>query len=99
MHVLGLALVPIVAAEKSRVPFYIAGGLLVAWALIVSLVLGLRKPAFPWNPRGEHLVIAVTVVLVLAATSTAVLTASPPAQSATTAAAGNGSAGDLSAGK
>ncbi len=99
MHVLALALAPIVAAEKSRVPFYIAGGLLVAWAVIVSLVLGLRKPAFPWNPRGEHVVIAVTVVLVVAAASMAVLTASPPAKSATTAAARGGSAGDLSAGK
>ncbi len=35
------------AAEKSKVPFYIAGGLLVVWALTLSLGLGMRKPDFP----------------------------------------------------
>ena len=33
MHTVALQLAPILAAEKSKVPFYIAGGLLVAWAL------------------------------------------------------------------
>jgi drug/metabolite transporter (DMT)-like permease len=87
MHALALALAPIVAAETSRVPFYIAAGVLVAWALTVSLVLGLRKPAFPWNGRGQRAVIAITVLLVLVTTSTDVLTSSTPAKSATAAAA------------
>jgi hypothetical protein len=88
MHALAVALTPIVAAEKSRTPFYIAAGVLVAWALVVSLVLGLRKPAFPWNGRGERAVIAITVILVLAAVSSDVLTSSVPAKAATTASAG-----------
>jgi len=75
-----LQLAPILAAEKSKTPFYIAGGILVAWALIVSLALGLRKPAFPGSLRGEHIVIAISVVLVLGAVSTAVLTAGSPAK-------------------
>jgi plastocyanin len=73
-------------AEKSKVPFYIAGGALVVWALIVSLGLGMRIPAFPRNAAAERGVIAVTVVLVLAAVSAAVLTsgtsATPPASTA-----------------
>jgi plastocyanin len=72
--------VGVLAAEKSKVPFYVAGGLLVAWALIVSLALGLRHPGFPRNLTGERTVIAITAVLVLAALSTAVITSSPPAK-------------------
>ena len=78
MHTFALQLAPVLAAEKSKVPFYIAGGVLVAWALILSLGLGMRKPDFPGSLAGQRAVIAVTAVLVLAAVSTAVLTASPP---------------------
>jgi plastocyanin len=80
MHGTALAFLPVLAAEKSRTPFYIAGGVLVAWALILSLALGLRHPAFPRNLVGERVVIAISVVLVLAAMSAAVVTASPPAK-------------------
>ena len=80
MHGTALAFLPVLAAEKSRTPFYIAGGVLVAWALILSLGLGLRRPAFPGNLVGERVVIAISVVLVLAAMSAAVLTASSPAK-------------------
>jgi plastocyanin len=84
MHHLATQLAPVLAAEKSKVPFYIAGGLLVAWALVVSLALGMRRPAFPDNLAGERTVIAISVVLVLAAVSTAVLTSgsSPEAKAA-----------------
>ena len=80
MHGTALAFLPVLAAEKSRTPFYIAGGVLVAWALILSLALGLRHPAFPRNLTGERVVIAISVVLVLAAISAAVVTASEPAK-------------------
>src|SRR6202035_1521131 len=86
MHSAALQLAPILAAEKSKVPFYIAGGLLVAWALIVSLGLGLRRAEFPGNPRAARAVIGVSAVLVIAAASTAVIT------SGTTAKAGAASA-------
>jgi plastocyanin len=82
MHVAALHLAPILGAEKSKVPFYIAGGALVAWALIVSLGLGLRRPDFPGGTGGERIVIAITAVLVLAAASTAVLTSGAPAKTA-----------------
>ena len=74
MHAAVLQLAPILGAEKNKVPFYIAGGVLVAWALIVSLGLGMRRPDFPSGPSQQRAVIAVTVVLVLAAVSMAVVT-------------------------
>jgi plastocyanin len=74
VHTLAVHLAPILAAEKSKAPFYIAGGLLVAWALFVSLGLGLRNPDFPGNLGGQRIVSAITAVLVIAAVSTAVIT-------------------------
>jgi plastocyanin len=74
VHTLAAQLAPVLAAEKSKVPFYIAGGLLVLWALTVSLGLGLRKPDFPGSLAGQRGVMAVTIVLVLGAVSTAVIT-------------------------
>jgi plastocyanin len=84
MHHLAMQLAPVLGAEKSKVPFYIAGGLLVVWALVVSLALGLRRPDFPGNLAGERGVIAISVLLVLAAVATAVLTSgsSPEAKAA-----------------
>src|SRR5437660_7813039 len=84
MHHMALQLAPVLAAEKSKVPFYIAGGVLVAWALVLSLALGLRRPEFPGNQAGERAVMAISAVLVLAAISTAVLTSgsSPTAKAA-----------------
>jgi hypothetical protein len=61
-------------AEPSKVPFFICGGLFAAWA-IVMFVVGMRSETFPGGQRGERGVIAVSVVLMLAAMATAVITA------------------------
>jgi uncharacterized cupredoxin-like copper-binding protein len=74
MHTLALQLTPIVAAEKSKVPFYVAGGLLVAWALLLSLVIGARRSDFPADIGQQRGVIAITAILVIAAVSMAVAT-------------------------
>jgi plastocyanin len=74
VHTLAVHLAPILAAEKGKAPFFIAGGLLVAWALFVSLALGMRNPNFPGNLGGQRVVSAITALLVLAAASTAVIT-------------------------
>jgi plastocyanin len=74
VHTAAVHLAPILAAEKSKVPFYIAGGLLVAWALTLSVGLGLRRPDFPGDLRGQRIVGAISALLVLAAVSTAVIT-------------------------
>jgi plastocyanin len=78
VHTLAVHLVPVLAAEKSKTAYYIAGGLLVAWALIVSVLFGLRKPDFPGSLGGQRIVMAISAVLVLAAASTAVITSGSP---------------------
>jgi plastocyanin len=87
MHIAALHLAPILA-EKSRVPFFIAGGVLAGWAVFVSVALGLRMPQFPGGLGGQRAVMAISAALVLAATSTAVITSSPPAKESTASAAG-----------
>jgi uncharacterized cupredoxin-like copper-binding protein len=74
MHMIAVQLAPILAAEKSKVPFYIAGGLLVAWALILSLGIGTRMPDFPRSLPQQRGVMALTAVLVLGALVTAITT-------------------------
>jgi plastocyanin len=74
VHALAVQLAPVLAAEKSKTAFYIAGGVLVAWALIVSLGLGLRRPDFPGSLTGQRIVGTISAVLVLAAVATAVIT-------------------------
>jgi plastocyanin len=69
----------LLAVEKSKTAFYIAGGLLALWALFISVAIGLRMPDFPRNVAGQRLVIFISVLLVVAAMSTAVLTSGVPA--------------------
>jgi hypothetical protein len=80
VHTLALQLTPIVAAEKSKVPFYVAGGILVAWAMVLSVGIGMRRPEFPASVASQRAVMAISAVLVLAALSTAVMTADVPAK-------------------
>lgn len=63
-----------VAAETSKVPFYIAGLLLAGWAVVLSVV-GLTQPTFPSGPQGQRGVIAISAVLVVAAVAMAIVTA------------------------
>ncbi len=76
---------PVLATEKSKVPYYIAGGLLVAWALFVSVVLGRRNPNFPGSLAGQRAVMAISAVLVLATVSMAVATSGGSSAKATVA--------------
>jgi hypothetical protein len=71
-----LALLQVAAeeAEKSKVPFFIAGGLFAVWAVVLFAV-GMRSQTFPGGQSGERTVIAVSLVLMLAAMATAVITA------------------------
>jgi plastocyanin len=74
MHAAALHLVPILGAEKSKVPFYIAGGVLVVWALFISMAIGMRQPNFPSTLAQQRAVMAISAVLVVAAASMAVAT-------------------------
>ena len=62
------------AAEPSKVPFFVAGGVFAAWALVL-FVVGMRNPEFPRGLRGERGVIVVSVALMAASMATAVITA------------------------
>jgi uncharacterized cupredoxin-like copper-binding protein len=100
MHAAIAHFAPVFAAEKNKVPFYIAGGVLVAWALIVSMGIGMRNPSFPRTVGEQRAVMAITAVLVLVAISMAVVTsggstekatAQPVTQAGREAASGSGS--------
>lgn len=84
MHA-ALQIAPVLAAEKSKVPFYIAGGVLVLWALFISIAVGMRKPDFPANAGQQRAVMAISIVLVLAAVSMAVVTSGGETKSASAA--------------
>jgi hypothetical protein len=60
--------------ESSKTAFYVAGLLAAVWA-IALFTLGMRSPSFPGSLGAQRGVIAVSVVLVLAAMASAVLTA------------------------
>ncbi len=76
---------PVLAAEKSKVPYYIAGGLLVAWALFLALGLGRANPSFPSTVGAQRAVMAISAVLVLATVSMAVATSGGSSAKATSA--------------
>lgn len=61
----------IAASEPSKVPWYIGGGVLVVWAVVLAF-LGLRNPRFPGGVLGQRGVIAVSLVLAVVAMGTAV---------------------------
>jgi hypothetical protein len=67
-------LIAFAAEESSKVPFYIAGGALVLWALLVSS-FGIRRETFPASQGQARGVMAISVLLIAAAMATAVITA------------------------
>lgn len=74
-----LAVLAATTGEKSKTGFYIAGGVLAAWAVLVAF-LGLRQPEFPGRLGGQRIVMGISMVLVLGAMTAAVVTSSAPAK-------------------
>jgi hypothetical protein len=60
-------------AEPSRVPFFIAGGVLVIWAVVLSAI-GLTRPEFPYNARGARAVMLLSFVFVIITLAAAIAT-------------------------
>ena len=60
-------------AEPSKTAFYLCGGLLAVWAVLLG-VIGLRSPDFPGSATAARGVMAVSAVLMVAAMATAVIT-------------------------
>ncbi len=64
--------VVLAVSEPSKVPWYICGGVLALYAVVLAAI-GLRRPDFPGSIRGQRAVIAVSVVLVAVAIGSAIL--------------------------
>jgi plastocyanin len=77
------SLLPVLAAagQKSKTPFYVAGGVLAAWAVAVAVV-GVTRPGFPGGRTGERAVIGVSGLLVALTVTMAIVTASKPPKTA-----------------
>jgi len=65
--------VVLAASEPSKVPFYVAGGVLAAWAVVLAWV-GLTRPSFPYHDRGARGVMGISFVLVVVAIGLAIAT-------------------------
>ena len=75
MHALiGLILAAEEEAEPSKTAFYIFGGLLAVWAVVLSGI-GMSQATFPATVGAKRGVIVFTALLVAAAMATAVITA------------------------
>jgi hypothetical protein len=61
-------------AEPSKTAFYVCGGLLASWAVVLG-VLGLRSPEFPGGASAARGVMTISAVLVVATMAAAVITA------------------------
>jgi plastocyanin len=81
MHATGVAGAAWVIAATSRVPFYVAGGLLACWAVTLA-ARGITHPGFPGSEGRARFVMGASAVLVVTTMATAVLTASNEAPSA-----------------
>ena len=81
----GTSTLLLAAVERSKVPFFVAGGVLVIWAL-ASAAIGMRRSSFPGKGAGLAVYLTATVALVLTTMGLAVATAgtdpAPPWDSA-----------------
>ena len=68
-----MAALLLAASEPSKVPFFIAGGALAAWAVILAAI-GLNRPDFPGNLRGQRTVIGITFTIMVIAIAMAIVT-------------------------
>jgi hypothetical protein len=65
------------ASEPSKVPFYLAGAVLALWAVALAGI-GLTRPEFPYNPRGQRGVILISLLLVIITVAMAIVTSAFP---------------------
>jgi hypothetical protein len=54
-------------------PFWIFGSILALWALFLAFALGLRSEGFPRDDRQAKVVMGISVVLAVAAISSAII--------------------------
>jgi hypothetical protein len=68
-----VSLLLLAASETSKVPFFIAGGALAVWAVILAAI-GLNRPDFPGDLRGQRTVIGISFTLMVLAIAMAIVT-------------------------
>jgi hypothetical protein len=73
VHHIATLLVAVDDHEPSKTPFYIAGGLLALWAVLLGFI-GLRSETFPANSGGQRTVMGISVLLVVLALAMALIT-------------------------
>jgi len=61
-------------AEPSKTPFYIAGGVLVLFAVVIAVIGTRGAETFPASKGARNAVCALAALLVAAAMATAVIT-------------------------
>jgi plastocyanin len=97
MHPTGVATAAwVFASAPSKTPFYLAGGLLAGWAVLLG-AFGLLHPDFPGSSAASRLVMLTSAVLVVGAVTTAVTTAGEESATEGAAASSTGSAAPTSA--
>ncbi len=67
------ALLLTAADEPSKVPFFIIGGALAVYAVVLATI-GMQRPNFPGGASGQRGVIGLTLVIVVLAIGAAILT-------------------------
>jgi plastocyanin len=84
------------AGEPSKVPFYVMGGILASWAVVLAAI-GLSRAEFPGSAGGARAVMGISALLVLGTVTSAIATSSKhhnePAEAAPAPAAGGGGGG------
>jgi hypothetical protein len=73
MHALLVLAAEAAHEETSKTAFYLAGGALTAWAVILAAV-GLNRPEFPGSDGAARGVMAISTVLVIATLAASVAT-------------------------
>jgi hypothetical protein len=61
------------ADEPSKVPFFIIGGALAVYAVVLATI-GMQRPNFPGGASGQRGVIGLTLAIVVLAIGAAILT-------------------------
>jgi hypothetical protein len=59
--------------EESKTAFYVLGGILAGWAVVLSAI-GMTSPSFPGGAGGQRAVMGITAILMLAAVVAAAMT-------------------------
>ncbi|TML27326.1 MAG: hypothetical protein E6G30_07225 [Actinobacteria bacterium] len=77
----------VLASAPSKLPFYLVGGGLAAWAVILAAI-GLSRPGFPGTRGRARAVMGVSALLVAGTVGAAIATASKPKHEAAAAKGG-----------